>query len=84
MRCRCFLPRHQPQIQERPAVPTGEELSHNVATFRKNAAHVFFSSLARVIIFMLWLLLGLPAVTETDLSNTNIRTTDIEAELDAV
>jgi hypothetical protein len=40
---------------------------------RADAAHMFFSALARVVIFMLWLLLGLPSITTTNLSETNIR-----------
>jgi len=44
-----------------------------VKTFTKDAAHVLFQWLARIVIFMLWLLLGLPHVTSTNLADTNVR-----------
>mmetsp|Transcript_26438 Transcript_26438/g.31246 ORF Transcript_26438/g.31246 Transcript_26438/m.31246 type:complete len:434 (+) Transcript_26438:1-1302(+) len=40
---------------------------------KQDIAHMFFSVLARIVIFMLWLLLGLPSVTTTNLEETNIR-----------
>lgn len=36
--------------------------------FKEDATHWFFASIARIIIFLLWLLLGLPQVTETNLA----------------
>ena len=44
----------------------------------KLCTHWFFASLARIIIFLLWLLLGLPHVTETNIAHTNIRSADEE------
>lgn len=41
--------------------------------FKADAAHWIWSSLARVVIFLLWILLGLPHVTETNLAETQIR-----------
>eukprot|EP00616_Rhizochromulina_sp_CCMP1243_P006349 CAMPEP_0118977154 /NCGR_PEP_ID=MMETSP1173-20130426/20636_1 /TAXON_ID=1034831 /ORGANISM="Rhizochromulina marina cf, Strain CCMP1243" /LENGTH=472 /DNA_ID=CAMNT_0006927231 /DNA_START=158 /DNA_END=1576 /DNA_ORIENTATION=+ len=47
---------------------------------RTNVLHWFFAYAARVVIFVLWLLLGLPQVTETNLAETNIRTAVVEGE----
>lgn len=41
--------------------------------FKADSYHWIWSSLARVVIFLLWILLGLPHVTETNLAETNIR-----------
>mmetsp|Transcript_13129 Transcript_13129/g.31033 ORF Transcript_13129/g.31033 Transcript_13129/m.31033 type:complete len:107 (+) Transcript_13129:463-783(+) len=48
---------------------------------RESLAHHFFAVLARVIIFVLWLLLGFPRVTSTNLNETNIRTTERAIEV---
>jgi hypothetical protein len=58
------------------AVSTGARLSE----FQSSSVHWFFSSLARVIIFLLWILLGMPAVTETRLEATNIRQSSYHGE----
>jgi hypothetical protein len=41
--------------------------------WRAAAMHHFFAWAARIVIFLLWLLLGLPHVTTTNLAETNIR-----------
>jgi len=48
---------------------------------RESLAHHFFAVLARVIIFVLWLLLGFPRVTSTNLNETNIRTSERAIEV---
>lgn len=40
------------------------------------ACHYFFAWAARALIFLLWLLLGLPSLTVTDLAATNLRHAD--------
>ena len=41
--------------------------------FQADLCHLFFQWLARILIFLTWLLLGMPMVTTTSLSETNIR-----------
>lgn len=55
--------------------------SEQLRALASSSVHWFFASLARVIIFLLWLLLGMPAVTETRLEATNIRQSNRETEI---
>mmetsp|Transcript_72378 Transcript_72378/g.205899 ORF Transcript_72378/g.205899 Transcript_72378/m.205899 type:complete len:85 (-) Transcript_72378:126-380(-) len=64
-------------IREYPTMQIFTTPHSATQTFTHPLAHLpthtrFWSCLCRIVIFLLWILLGLPHVTETNLAETNI------------